>query len=340
MGKSKKLFVIRLSAMGDVAMVSPVVSMLCREYPQLQIYVLTRPFFQPFFKKCKNLHFIDIDINNRHKGFFGILKLYRDIRREHGRFDYVADLHYAIRSRILSSLMKYFSFAKIVQIYKSRKEKQKLIEDKSHLGVPRVYTQYIDVFEKLGYPIEIPADFKFEKRPVPALFAENTKMKVGIAPFAQYRGKSYPKESMEKVVQILSARDDISLYIFGGGKSEQEFAMSLENKYPNVKNAIGVLSLDDELSLISNLKCMVTMDSSAMHMASLFGVNAITVWGATNVKCGFLGINQNPENALSSPLPCTPCSIYGQSECQFGDYRCFSDITPEMIVEKVYKYIK
>ena len=45
-----RILVIRLSAMGDVAMSVPVVGALRKQYPEAQIVVLTPAFLQPFFR--------------------------------------------------------------------------------------------------------------------------------------------------------------------------------------------------------------------------------------------------------------------------------------------------
>ena len=47
--KPKHILVIRLSAMGDVAMSVPVINTLVTEHSEIKITVLTRAFFAPFF---------------------------------------------------------------------------------------------------------------------------------------------------------------------------------------------------------------------------------------------------------------------------------------------------
>ena len=42
---------MRFSALGDVAMLVPVVSSLARQYPDLRITVLSRPFARTFFEE-------------------------------------------------------------------------------------------------------------------------------------------------------------------------------------------------------------------------------------------------------------------------------------------------
>ena len=39
-------------------------------------------------------------------------------------------------------------------------------------------------------------------------------------------------------------------------------------------------------------------------------------------------------------MECRPCSIYGERECRFGDYRCLRNITPDMVVKKVFDTIE
>ena len=49
------LLVIRLSAMGDVAMTVPVLALLRRQYPEIKITVLTTKFLQPFFREATGI---------------------------------------------------------------------------------------------------------------------------------------------------------------------------------------------------------------------------------------------------------------------------------------------
>lgn len=77
-----------------------------------------------------------------------------------------------------------------------------------------------------------------------------------------------------------------------------------------------------------------------MHMASLMGVPAVTVWGGTHPYAGFLGIGQSPDHVVQIDLPCRPCSIYGNEPCLFGDYWCMHGIAPERIVAKVNQILE
>ena len=336
---TKRLLIIRLTAMGDVAMTAPVVAALRRRYLELKIVLLTTPFFRPFFRDIPELDFVEPDLKKRHDGWFGLLRLWREIQRKY-RINRVADLHDVIRTKILR---KYFRLllTRVVKIDKGRREKKELTryENKVFRPLETTVERYADVFRKLGYPVETPHELVPHSCPIPpaieALTGPRRGKWIGIAPFAQHPGKVYPLEKMKEVLAALSRRDDVRLFIFGGGPAEKAAAEALEAAFPRTLSVVGKIPLTEELDLIANLDGMVSMDSSAMHMASLMGVPAVTVWGGTHPYAGFLGIGQSPERVVQIDLPCRPCSIYGNEPCLFGDYRCMHGIAPERIVAQV-----
>ena len=146
-------------------------------------------------------------------------------------------------------------------------------------------------------------------------------------------------EKMEKVVEILSGEEKIKLLFFGNGPEEEKIINNWCNRYPNTISFIGKSNFNGELRLISHLDAMVCMDSANMHMASLAGVPAISIWGATSPLAGFLGWQQRREDCIELPLECRPCSIFGNKPCRFGDYRCM-DIAPQVVAERIMARIE
>ncbi|WP_316930923.1 glycosyltransferase family protein [Lacinutrix jangbogonensis] len=101
--KQKHILVIRLSAMGDVAMSVPVLRAFLQQHPNIKLTVLTRAFFKPFFRDLKNVTVFSPDLTGKHKGFFGLYRLSRALKNL--GIDKVADLHNVLRTKIL----KFFS---------------------------------------------------------------------------------------------------------------------------------------------------------------------------------------------------------------------------------------
>lgn len=342
--KQEHLLVIRFSALGDVAMTVPVVYALAQQYPDVRITVLSRNFARPLFDDLlPNINFMEADLKREYHGITGLNSLYRRLLAK--QFTAIADLHSVLRSsylRIRFNLDHY----KVAHIDKHRKDRRRITSssNKQLIQLPTSFQNYADVFARLGYPVNVQFRSIFsedggdmnllpESLPRPTVGQPC----IGIAPFAAHEGKIYPVRLMEQVVeQLLAKHPDTRIYLFGKGQREDETFPKWCAAHPQcVYVSQHLNNLRDELILMSHLQVMVSMDSANMHLASLVATPVVSVWGATHPFTGFMGWNQNPENAIQIPLECRPCSIYGQKPCLRGDYACMRNIAPEQIVNRV-----
>ncbi len=327
----KRVLIIRLTAMGDVAMTSPIVSAVCRKYPDVQFDMLSEPFFEPFFEKIDNLQFIGTNIRKSGEGIKGLWKLYKSLSKND--YDTVIDLHDVLRTKVVRFLFSFLSRTKVYVIDKGRSEKHALVAGKDKHQLKRTTDRYAEVMAKAGFPIKLGGHF-MTKKPLAEGEKKEGEIWVGVSPFAQHQGKVYPLDKMKKTVELLADKG-AKVFIFGGGAKEKAVAEDWEKDIVGSQSVIGKGKLEDEMTLMSNLDCMISMDSSAMHICSLFGVRVVSVWGATHRYAGFLGYEQSEDDVVEIELACRPCSIYGNKPCKYGDYRCF-DIRPEQIVEKIF----
>src|SRR5690606_9807500 len=203
MEKPKHILVIRLSAMGDVAMAVPVLRVFSQTYPEVKITVLSRPFFKPLFEGIPNLDFLEADVKGKHK-HFGIIKLAKEA--EALGIDAVADLHNVIRSKIISNFLK-FKGIKTATIDKGRAEKKALVSGKRATisQLKTTHQRYADVFEELGFPLDLKEYIAPpKKRLTPklnGLLGIENKNLIGIAPFAAHSSKMYPLSLMAEVIE-------------------------------------------------------------------------------------------------------------------------------------------
>lgn len=335
----EKILVIRLSAIGDVAMTVPTLWSLTNQYPGTQLTFLSQGFARDIVGQIPGLLFYQADTKNRHKGFFGLFRLFRELNRL-DRFDSVADLHDVLRSKVLRILFT-FKGIKVVKIDKGRAEKRKLcrINRKVFSPLKSTFERYSDVFRQLGFDLTTRFDYFFDQVHLPDKLSIDLGYKsgnwIGIAPFAKHKGKIYPLDKMEKVVEHLSSSKANKLILLGGGGSEKEILDSWAEKYPNTISIARKYPILDELKIISNMDLMICMDSANMHFASLVNTPVVSIWGATHPYAGFYGWNQNPDNAVQTNLHCRPCSVYGNKSCFRNDYACLNQITPEKIINRV-----
>lgn len=339
--KRTHILIIRLSAMGDAAMVAPVVGALRAAHPDAEITILTRPFFQPFFRDVENVGFLAPDFAGRHKGLAGLVRLANDISA--CGVTHIADMHDVLRTKIVRRMLR-FRVKGISVIDKGRADKKALTRkyNKKLRQLEPTVDRYRDTLLRLGFAIPKPAPPQKKALAIPEEISRAAGRKqgvwIGVAPFAQHKGKIYPAAQMAELIAMLAAR--YKVFIFGGGQYEKEYAEAMQQRCGgNVVSVIGKIKLAQELDLISNLDAMVTMDSSSMHMASLVATPVVSVWGATHPFAGFYGFGQDPANAVQLDLPCRPCSVYGNKPCIYKDYRCMERITPEMIFDRVEKVL-
>lgn len=334
MPKPKHILVIRLSAMGDVAMTVPVLRAFTSQYPDVKITVLTREFFKPLFRDLNNISVYPAHVKKNHKGIRGLYKLSKEIKQL--ECDAVADLHKVLRSKILKPML---GIRKVATIHKGRKEKKRLIKGKDFKQIKTTHQRYADVFETMGYPIDLsnptfPKPDKLNKNCL-SLIGTPNKKRIGLAPFAAHDSKMYPLEQMEQVIEKLS--EHYQVLLFGGGKREKQILNYFESKAKGIINIAGKLSFDEELDIISNLDAMLSMDSGNAHLAAMFGIPVITIWGVTHPYAGFAPFNQPADNCLLAnreQYPKIPTSVYGNKFPE--DYKnAAGSVAVETVVDKV-----
>ena len=336
-GKKAHILIARLSAMGDVAILVPVVKALRRDFPDLKITILTRHAFQIFFREVENVDFVSPDFNRQHKGTRGIIRLAGELKRL--GITHFADTHDVLRTKLLRKLLR-IAGVKISVIDKGNAEKRALTRKyhKYMVQLEPTYERYRDTIRNLGFCVNEPSPVIHETLPLPKEILDTVGPKqgkwIGVAPFAKHLGKIYPTSLTGDLIGLLAHRYD-HVFIFGGGEFEREFAECIEGMHHNVHSVIGKIKLGEEMDLMSNIDVMVTMDSGSMHIASLVGTPVVSIWGATHPFAGFYGYGQNPNNAVQLDLPCRPCSVYGNKSCMYDDYHCMHNIPPTTILDKI-----
>ncbi len=322
--------------MGDVAMAVPVIKNALAQNPDLQITIVSNAFFAPMFAGIDNCNFHPAYLSTTHKGAAGIYELFRELCRAN-TYDAVADFHQVLRSSLLRTLFK-LSGHRTAVINKQRKEKKALTRStqKVFAQLDTSHQRYAKVLQQLGVKFTLDTTVPvYPRQPLPAaaatLFNQGKKI-IGVAPFAQHKEKMYPLQKMKTVVQQLAQQNNVLL--FGGGAAEQAVLTGWTTETTGITCAAGNFSFAEELAIISNLDAMISMDSANMHLASLYGVPVISIWGATHPFAGFYGWAQEEDNIVSIDLPCRPCSVFGNKTCHRSDHACMENISTAAILQK------
>jgi len=334
--------------MGDVIMTLPVLKGVLTANSNVEIYLLTRKYLFPFFEGIENLHLIEADLKNRHKGIKGLYRLFKEIRTEI-KPDRVIDLHQVLRTYLLNIFFR-ISFTKVISFNKGSAEKKEQVRKKSRKQLPDTITRYREAFEKAGFKVTLPDAPVLQQKTDKVFFEENfgvitdnnTKL-IGIAPFAQHKQKIWGEKKVEKLITLIQENFNAKIFLFGGGKKEMDKLREIKEKFKNIFVSADFYTLDKEIGLIGALDLMVSMDSANMHIAALTGIPTISVWGGTHSSLGFAPYQQDKKNMIEyngPKLTCRPCSVYGNKKCIYNTVKCMDYISENQVFQRISKILK
>ena len=317
-------------------MTVPVISVLRSTYPDIKITVLTTKFFSTLYNQIPEIKFIYFE--PKHKTLRGLFSLSRKINKINP--DYIIDLHDVLRTQILRFFLIY-KFSDIVIVNKGRKEKKLLIQGIKSDPLKSMHRRYAETFEKLNIKININDFYNYKKIKIAHhnyAFSSKDKL-IGIAPFARHRCKEY---SMKNIINFINLLDKSwQILIFGAPGDEEKKIIKLCGKKSNRHVISSNYTLEQQMAIMSNLDAMISMDSANGHIASLFGTDVITIWGATHPNAGYAPLNQPIENSIVPDLnkfPDLPVTIYGSS-CPYNYVEAINTIEYSRILERLNKII-
>jgi ADP-heptose:LPS heptosyltransferase len=140
---------------------------------------------------------------------------------------------------------------------------------------------------------------------------------------------------MKEVIQKLDQASGIHLFLFGA-PNEKELLNTLIDDCKNATVVAGVLKFPQEINLIAQLDAMLSMDSGNGHLAAMYGIPTISLWGVTHPYAGFAPLYQEANCILSDRIqyPAIPTSIYGNKAPE-GYQDVMRTIAPQDVVNKI-----
>lgn len=311
MNYTKRILVIRLSALGDVAILEPVLRVRAAANPDVLFMLAAPPMLQPLFDGIGNLQYVPTE---KRQSYVSLYRQWAVLKP-----NMVADMHHVNRVIGADWLFQLHG----VPVHKIHKH--------NHPGKPS-WQRYDEVFDHCG--LAKGDDLQALSRKYWQVNMHDGHYRIGIAPFAQHKGKVWPSHRMEQLVAMLNDTGHYQVQLFGS-RDEAPLLEEWADKYPCVESRAGRQIFAEELRLIASLDLMVSMDSANMHFASCLGVPVVSIWGATHPCRGFYGWRQDPVWAVQMDMDCRPCSKYGKKPCRFGDYPCMKGIEPIEVMKMI-----
>jgi ADP-heptose:LPS heptosyltransferase len=315
MEKKLKILVIRFSSIGDIVLTFHALRCLKEKHPNAEVHFLTKSTYKELL--------LASTFHDKTLFFDGDLKQTKgEIRKEN--YSHIIDLHNNLRTRLLTVGISGVQLKRLVKLNWKKWLLTRLKKNK--LPNKHVVDRYIDAFTDL----DVKSDHKNTAFFVPNTFEIELnrydlrkKSFLAIAMGAQYRTKKFPVASLIEVIESY----DLPIVLLGG-HTEQVDGKKIQAAFPQKKmyNLCGELSLLASASILSQAKTVLTNDTGLMHIAAMFDVPIVSIWGNTVPAFGMSPYRPGNEKSVKIHevvgLNCRPCSKIGYQECPKGHFKC------------------
>ncbi len=337
--RSMSILVVKLTAVGDVVLITAALKALRAKFPQAHIYCLTAPEASPVLQRCPYLTGIII-FDPKDKKFAAICRMGRELRRY--RFDKVIDL----QNNRISHWLSFLAAAKDSYGYHNGKFSfllSKKIKNDIQ-DIPPVEHQFrvlgmlgIDYHPDLG--LELWPSLKDEEYVQGLLESEWLDSKqpfigLNMSASIHWPTKNWPVEHMARFCDILGAKN-IRVVLTGQDKDKPLVRQLIAKAKAKPASFVGKTNIMQLAALIKRCKVYVGPDSAPLHVAASQAVPVIALFGPTDPKRHMPPVAQGV--IVNKSLKCSPCYA---GVCKINTHACMKDITPEEVAKQVFKFLK
>lgn len=329
MSKQMKILIIRFSSIGDLTQALSIPSFMKSYVPQAEIHFVTRDDLAPIIENHPQIE--KLWTLERKTGFFGLLKLIKELRKQ--KFTHVYDAHNNLRSFVIRTalradntlikpMMRYKRFLLI--------KFQKNLFEKPFSG----QRDLIKPLEKWGMPFNLPQPPQLflnrkTKEQAQTLTA-TSKNYVVLAPSAAHELKRWPIEYWD---ELIKSNKNINFVVLAG--PADSFTEKL-NTHANVTNLTGKSDLLTSAAVIEKSLLTISNDTGLLHFSEQLGKPTIALMGPAP-----FGFPSRPTTLiLERNLKCRPCSKHGQGPCTNKIFQeCLRDIRPSEVSQHMNRIL-
>lgn len=317
----KRILVIKLSSLGDLAHALPAVHAL-GERTGAAIDWVVQPEYASLVRAVPGVE-RTIEFPRRNAVRAG-WKFLRELRRE--RYDAVVDLQGLLKSAIVSRLAR----GAVRYGPAWAREGSHIFYDvrpaKRSGSRAHAVAELLDVVDRVAERSvneSVPPAPRFAG----AATGGASGPRVAIAPFSRWETKNWPLDRFAELGRRLVAEMGCEIRIVGGaGDAEQGEALA-RLIGEAARSLCGKTDLPGMCSLLKSMDLLVTVDSGPMHWADAMGVPLVAIFGSTDP--GRTGpYHQLDHVVVRRDLECRPCH---SRRCARNDMACLRTLEVESV---------
>ncbi len=331
---SKNILVIKLTALGDVVLITAALKALRDRFPNARIHCLTSPDGASVLQRCPYINNVIIfDLTK--KNLKSVWELGKDLRGY--RFDEVIDF----QNNRLSHTLCFLSFAKTTLGYDNGKLSFLLsLRIKNDTPqMPPVEHQF-KLLKALG--IHYQKNVRLELWPsqreqdyvqglLDGEWLGNVKDMVGIniAASARWSSKNWPVDHIVKLCDHLSAKN-IRVFLTGQQKDKGVARLIVSKAKSKPSDFTGKTNIMQLAALVSRAKVYVSGDSAPLHVAAAMKVPVVALFGPTDPKRHMPPVDRGV--IIHEHMKCSPCY---SGECKIRTHACMKQISADHVLSKI-----
>jgi len=336
MSTPRNILIVRLSAIGDVVMASPLVEAFKRTFPDARVSWLVEAGSKPVLEANTDLDEVIIWPrgqwnqtlkNRRYLNFIRQLwSFVRDLKRK--KFDLAVDAQGLLKSGIWVFLSGAAARVGIGSREGSRYLMTRVVDRKD--ADNRISSQYRLLAEYLGLDL---GDFKMkvslglEAQKYAEEFSGGLSSGYAVfCPFTTRPQKHWIEERWRELANQIIDRFELTVVLLGGPDDEEAGGRIAMPVHPRILNMAGKTTIQQAAALIKDSSLLIGVDTGLTHMGFALDVPTISLFGAT---APYLNTEGTSGTVLYHPMDCSPCRRNPTCE---GDYTCMKAISTDEVV--------
>jgi len=277
----QSICILRLSALGDVTHVLPVVRGMQDNWPDTHISWIIGAAEHRLVQSVDNVEFIVFD---KHGGWRSILNLRNALKER--RFDVLLHMQVSARANVLSRFVR--APLRLGWDRARSRDCHQYFIDQSVAAVPMQHQVegFLEFPRALGLHIEQPR----WDMPVSAEAREWAQGQLGrgrktlvISPCSRHKIRNWSATHFAAVADFASRELGMQVVLFGGpGKTERDTGIEIERASQcEFINLIGRDTLEQSKALLKQADLLISPDSGPVHIASALGTPVLGLYAAT-----------------------------------------------------------
>lgn len=341
--KVGKILIIKIVGLGSIVLMTPMIKAIRNSYPSARIYFMTLKGNEAL---CRCYAVCDVVMTLRHDSFWNFtidsIKNIARIRKE--RIDVLVDAEFFSRYTTLFASLCQRPF--LVGFFSRDMYRGKFIDKRcyfnSYRHIKKNFLELANAFCKpysdisVTHPVvsqlaldhvkKMIEDDGISGKPIVILSPQTSNITLTI-------DRSWPLENFAKVGQYLLKKG--YAIVITGSPDQIGRARTLRNMCGEGSLLFaGKTNLEEFIALIEESFCIITNDSSPLHIAASQGVPTMAFFGTdTPVLYGY---SEPIHTTFFKGMSCSPClSVfnYKKGECEF-DSICLRDISYDNVISE------